>query len=629
MSSKHQNYSYGLIGLSPDGTIKYINEKAKFLVLKENCEDSSLFQCVKDKNLKTKIHECFMGKASEFHITIDEKPYFFLFQRFFRKEKLKHIHIYILDMEYILRSSYADQLNKNSNHSISQMAAGIAHEIRNPLTSVKGFLQLMEQNYKEEYARIAHSELERAIDILNDFMSVTKPSHHHEKETEFNICTEIKSILLLFQNHFYKISLSQNFASDHAMIYGKREQIKKALFNIIKNAIEAMPNGGTLIVNQKEDSDYVYLSISDTGIGIPKEKLRLLGTPYFTMKEDGKGMGLVQVFEAVKKSGGTIRIESEENEGTTVFLTFLKYAKGEEKPIGGNMMIKIDDLTETLSKYLIDNLPFYTEEWLSYLKENKSYLTTFLDEHGIMEYFEMNGNPLIKTVAQNIVDMKTEEIMDVAKERGLQNVKIDLPIHMAWELFQSTRGFIWNAVKSCYTELNIEFTAEEFFTLERTINNIIDLYIDSYTAYYVNYKEELLQSHRETLEELSVPIIPLADKICILPIIGNVDTYRAKKIREKTLYRVKELKAEKLIIDISGVPFVDTAVVNHLFKIVKGIKLLGCSALLTGISPEIADTMIELGIEVDKEVVTLSDLQQALQEIGFQFRNHNMCNHKS
>ena len=88
-----------------------------------------------------------------------------------------------------------------------------------------------------------------------------------------------------------------------------------------------------------------------------------------------------------------------------------------------------------------------------------------------------------------------------------------------------------------------------------------------------------------------------------------------KRFAREHFVRVNELKAKQLIIDISGVPFVDTAVVNHLFKIVKGIKLLGCSTILTGISPEIADTMIELGIEIDKELKTQSDLQQALQDI--------------
>ena len=90
--------------------------------------------------------------------------------------------------------------------------------------------------------------------------------------------------------------------------------------------------------------------------------------------------------------------------------------------------------------------------------------------------------------------------------------------------------------------------------LERQINNIIDLFIETYTASYVKYKDDLLKSHREIVEELSVPIIPLAEKVCILPIVGNIDSYRAKKIREKTLQRVSDLKVKQLIIDISGVP---------------------------------------------------------------------------
>jgi rsbT co-antagonist protein RsbR len=215
-----------------------------------------------------------------------------------------------------------------------------------------------------------------------------------------------------------------------------------------------------------------------------------------------------------------------------------------------------------------------------------------------------------------------EDIMDVARERGVRAAKTEFPIHLAWELFQSSRGIIWNAIKAFYIESNNTLSVDEFFTLERHVNDIIDYYIDSYTAYYANYKEELLKSHRETVDELSVPIIPIAERVCILPVVGTVDTYRAKKIREKTLQRVKELNAQQLIIDISGVPFVDTAVVNHLFKIVKGIRLLGCSTILTGISPEIADTMIELGIEIDSELKTRSDLQQALQDIRHYFNGN-------
>ena len=84
------------------------------------------------------------------------------------------------------------------------------------------------------------------------------------------------------------------------------------------------------------------------------------------------------------------------------------------------------------------------------------------------------------------------------------------------------------------------------FALERHVNDIIDLYIDSYTAYYVRYKEELLKSHRDTVDELTVPIIPIADKICILPIVGNVDTYRAKKIQRKNTPTNKRIKSRQV-----------------------------------------------------------------------------------
>ena len=238
-----------------------------------------------------------------------------------------------------------------------------------------------------------------------------------------------------------------------------------------------------------------------------------------------------------------------------------------------------------LAQFLSDTLDFYSREWLEYLRNHKSYLISFLKEHDGLENFDQYTNPLMKIIAENIVNPNTEDILYQAKEKGIKSAKTECPIHMAWELFQSSRGFIWNAIKAYYVETKSTIEIEGFFEMERNVNDIIDLFIESYTAHYVSYKDDLLRSHRDTVDELSVPIIPLAEKVCILPVVGNIDTYRAKKLREKTLMRVSELKAQQLVIDISGVPYVDTAVVNHLFKIVRGIKLLGCSTIITGISP--------------------------------------------
>ncbi|MEH7391179.1 ATP-binding protein [Bacillus sp. JJ1503] len=606
---------YGLIELTPDGTIQKMNTEGKRLLISEDSSSNYLFHRIKNNELKAKLHECFMGKLNEFILIIDTQPHFFLFHRTCKDEKLEKIHIFIFNVNQLQSMHEHNNWNNHLLSSIGEMAAGIAHEVRNPLTAVKGFLQLMEQNYNQEYTQIAQSELDRAIQTLNDLMSVSKPEFFQEQHTTFNLCSVIDAILLLFQNQLYHIHLIRKFNHDQAMVTGRKDQIKKALFNLIKNAIEAMNEGGTLLIEQYEDALGVHLSISDTGIGIPKDKLRLLGTPFFTLKQDGKGMGLAQVFNAIQSNNGSIRVNSETGQGTTFFLTFAKANHPSNTFIGGHSMINSVHSKEELAQFLRDNLDFYTKEWIQYLQKNKSYLTSFMKENHLLYEYEAEGNPIIKVVTENILELKTEEIMERAKERGGQSARTDFPIHLSLELFQSARGIIWNAIKVFYLESKHSLSMEEFFALERYVNDIIDLYIDSHTAYYVSYKDELLKIHRETVDELSVPIIPLAERVCILPVVGNVDTYRAKKIREKTLIKVKELKAEQLIIDLSGVPYIDTSVVNHLFKIVKGIKLLGCSTILTGISPDTADTMIELGIEIDNGVKTMSDLQQALQEI--------------
>jgi rsbT co-antagonist protein RsbR len=615
ITSAANDQLYGLIELNPDGMILKANSEGKRLLISDDTETNYLFNRIKNNEIKTKLHECFMGKSNDFMVTIDSQPYFFLFHRTFLEQKLEKIYIYIMNVSQLQNSHEQNNWNSHLLSSVGEMAAGIAHEVRNPLTSVKGFLQLMDQTYNEEYSKIAQSELDRAIHILNDLMSVSKPEFIQEKQTRFNICVELESILLLFQNQLYSINLTKKFQNENSMIIGRKDQIKKAMFNLIKNAIEAMPEGGTLVVEQFEDFHGIHVNITDSGVGIPKDKLRFLGTPFFTLKQDGKGMGLAQVFNAIQSNHGTISVTSEERKGTTFSLTFAK-PKFLESYLGGHSMVQAISIEAELSNHIRHNIHEITIVWLDYMKQHKAHLIAMLRDNGELTYYQEQGNPLMLIVADNIAELKTEAIMDLAKGRSLVSAKTEFPIHMAWELFQSTRGIVWNAIRDYYFTSKNTLNTDELFALERNVNNIIDLYIDSYTAYYVNYKEELLKAHRATVDELSVPIIPIASRVCILPIVGNVDTYRAKKIREKTLFRISQLKAQKLIIDISGVPFVDTAVVNHLFKIVKGIKLLGCSTILTGIGPEIADTMIELGVEIDNELVTKSNLQQALQDIN-------------
>ncbi len=161
-----------------------------------------IFQKIKNNEIKTKLHECFMGRSNEFIVTIDTQPHFFLFHRSFVEEKLNKIYIYIFNIQSLQGSYEHSNWNNHMLSSIGEMASGIAHEVRNPLTAVKGFLQLMEESYKKEYTEIAKDELDRAIHILNDLMSVSKPEFFQEKQTQFNLHSKINSILYCFKTSF-------------------------------------------------------------------------------------------------------------------------------------------------------------------------------------------------------------------------------------------------------------------------------------------------------------------------------------------------------------------------------------------------------------------------------------------
>lgn len=220
-----------------------------------------------------------------------------------------------------------DMSDKRDEHnlrlaSVGQIAAGIAHEVRNPLTAVKGFLQLLQEQAPHNYIDIAQQELDNAISTLQNLLNVSKPDAEDEPVTRFSLCAELESLLSLFQDQIYRVTIEKSFEQPEVEISGRKNQLKRAFFNILKNSFEAIPGKGTIRISHSCDNNMVYVSISDSGVGIPREKLMLLGTPFFTTKSEGTGMGLTYVYSTVYQHGGSIRVESEEGQGTTFLLEF-------------------------------------------------------------------------------------------------------------------------------------------------------------------------------------------------------------------------------------------------------------------------------------------------------------------
>jgi len=135
-------------------------------------------------------------------------------------------------------------------------------------------------------------------------------------------------------------------------------------------------------------------------------------------------------------------------------------------------------------------------------------------------------------------------------------------------------------------------------------------------------QEQKLKEQSRTILEISTPVIKLWDRILILPIVGVVDSYRAQQMMDTMLNKLKQTSSKIIILDIQGVAAVDTAVANHLIKIAKATRLMGCTCIISGISPAVAQSLVQLGIELGN-ILTNSDLQEALAD-AFRILNYKV-----
>ena len=205
--------------------------------------------------------------------------------------------------------------------AVGELAASIAHEIRNPLTSIKGFLQLMKQNNNNldsSYFEIMADELSRIEMITGELLVLAKPQAKDFKITQIENIIHDVSMLISSQALIYNVEVKKD-VQPLPKIKGVENQLKQVLINLIKNAIEASPSGGEVMIKAALiDETSINIKIIDQGHGIPKEFLDKLGTPFYTTKEKGTGLGLMTTIKIIQEHNGTIEFVSEPNSGTTV-----------------------------------------------------------------------------------------------------------------------------------------------------------------------------------------------------------------------------------------------------------------------------------------------------------------------
>lgn len=230
-------------------------------------------------------------------------------------------HIVIVSRDITERKKAEELLLRSEKLSVvGELAAGIAHEIRNPLTTIKGFIQLYKtENSHVQYNDLLLSELARIERITSELLSLGKPQAVELTYTDIRDLV-IKTLELLSpQANLNGIQFKLNSEEKPYLVLCEKNQMIQVFLNLFKNAMESMPKGGEITVSLNQDLEGKYaITIQDQGCGIPNELLPRLGEPFYTLKEKGTGLGLMICHKIIRDHQGTIEYQSKEGEGTKV-----------------------------------------------------------------------------------------------------------------------------------------------------------------------------------------------------------------------------------------------------------------------------------------------------------------------
>jgi rsbT co-antagonist protein RsbR len=270
-------------------------------------------------------------------------------------------------------------------------------------------------------------------------------------------------------------------------------------------------------------------------------------------------------------------------------------------------------MNKFVQNYIQDHKGDILQTWVDKMKENA-------DERVINvvsdQVFIRTSNEFIEVLISNITD-SNEEFRSKLGEFAEKIIRLGWPltfVNEGMKLFNIvvTEGMVEEGIMTKENQLEIVLDFDEWIT---PLNNEI---INVYTSTW----ERTVSLQRIALQELSAPLIPVFDGITVMPLIGTIDTERAKQIMENLLSGAVRHRSEVVLIDITGVPVVDTMVAHHIIQAAEAVRLIGAKCMLVGIRPEIAQTIVNLGINLD-EIITKNTLKKGV-EAALQITNRKI-----
>ena len=334
----------GVLVINADGAIEYANAAAHRLIAlgDDDLAGQTLWRLVPGlrPSLGSTLDEPSVGAAlpimaREFELTYPEPRMVRLYMVPFRGEgraTARRFAVIVSDVTKD-RQSTEQRIADERTSSVLLLAAGVAHELGNPLNSLTIHLQLIDRKLRKlkaskavdslaESVRVCRDEVARLDGIISNFLEAIRPRPPDLTETNL---AEVLAEVLRFQHREFAdrdIVVEAEPPYDLPPVLADRDQLKQVFFNLTKNAMEAMKPGGRLKIKSRADDDSVFLLIGDSGAGIKQDELVRLFQPYHTTKPGGHGLGLTIVQRIMREHGGQIGLESKEGVGTVVTLQF-------------------------------------------------------------------------------------------------------------------------------------------------------------------------------------------------------------------------------------------------------------------------------------------------------------------
>lgn len=315
----------GIVLINKEGRIEWANQKMKEIAgmdvtgrfCEEVCGDCMVVSSYSAQNMQTEVLSNLFDKKDKY-FQITTAPI---------RDESGEVHGYIRLIQDVteMKKMEEQMMHSEKMASLGRLTAGIAHEIGNPLTSVFSFVQILKEIEQDEFKRESletiYFHIGRIADILKQLSGFSKTPPLEFKSWDINGLIESALSLIQYDKRAKDIRIVKELSPDMPEVVTDGNQLSQVFINIILNAFDAMPEGGTLTLRSSVRDGNITIEFEDTGLGIPKENLSRIFDPFYTTKEKGTGLGLAVSYSIIKKLNGSLTVESEVNKGSKFTIT--------------------------------------------------------------------------------------------------------------------------------------------------------------------------------------------------------------------------------------------------------------------------------------------------------------------